>query len=181
MINRIPPVKNEIEVQVLNHTFKFRRLRWQDMTKVNEWIVQHKMQEKLAIPACGLFEVSGRAITPDEALKILTTIPRPALDTLYKFYKGSMDPHRMFNSAPLYSAPDALDYSQSLAEEEGESDKAVDELEDYLTQKFGHKEVQEELEMGRRIVAGTGLAGAVSREQDYLASVQGKLNEEEPW
>ena len=181
MINRIPPVKNEIEVQVLNHVFKFRRLRWQDMSKVNDWINTHKMQERLAVPACGLFEVSGRTVTPDEALKILSTIPRPALDTLYKFYRGSMDPHRMFHSTPLYSAPDALDYSRDLAEEEEESDKAVDELEDYLTQKFGHKEVQEELEMGRRIVAGTGLAGAISKEQEYLASVQEKISGEESW
>ena len=181
MINHIPTVKDEIEVQVLNHTFKFRRLRWQDMARVTQWVEQNKMQEKLAIPACGLYEVSGRALTPDEALKILITIPRPALELLYKFYKGSMDPHRMFDSPPLYNAPDARTYAQRVYDEEEGIDNAVDELEEFLNQKFGRKEVQEEMEMGRRIVEGTGLAGAITKEQEYLSGVQRKLNEDEAW
>ena len=181
MTNSLPSVRNEVEVQVLNHTFKFRRLRWTDMSRVNHWIAQHKMHEKLAIPSFALQEVSGRSLTPEESFKLLIALPRPALDLLYKFYRGSMDPRRMFSAPPLYSAPDAITYSSKLLEEEEHMDEHIDEIEDFLTQKFGRKEVAEEMELGRKIVQGTGLAGAITKEEEYLSSIRNQLDGDESW
>lgn len=181
MINDLPKVKDEVEVQILNHTFCFRRLKWTEMSLVNEWMITHKMQERLAVSALSLYKISGVPVTPEEALKVLLTMPRTALDMVYKYFKGSLDPHRMFNSTPLYIAPDIATFNRKLFEEGDESEKTADELEEYLNSKFGRKEVQEEMEMGRRIVEGTGLAGAITKEREYLSSVQQKLNEDESW
>ena len=76
----LPNVKNEVEIQIMNHLFCLRRLRWQDMTPVNEWIVKHKMVDRLAITAHALYKISGRTVTPEEAVKVLTSIPRGALE-----------------------------------------------------------------------------------------------------
>lgn len=181
MINRIPAVKDHVEVQVLNHTFKFRRLKWQDMSNVTEWIEKHKMHESLAIPSFALYEISGRPLTPEEALKVLLSMPRSAIEILYKYYKGSMDPHRMFSSTPIYSAPDAATYMSKIQEEDSESEAQLDEVEAFLTQKFGRKEVQEEMALGRQMAENTKMAGAMTREQEYLTSVQNQLNRDEAW
>jgi hypothetical protein len=180
-MTNIPKVKDSVEIKLSTHTFLFRRLTWKDTAQLNVLITKHKMQERLAIPALSMVSVSGRPVSVDEAFKLLTSIPRPILDTIHKLYRGGLDPHRMFEVPPLYTAPDATTYSKRLAEEEEGGDQVVDELEEFLTQKFGKKEAQEEMEMGRRIVAGTGYAGAISKETEYLESTQRELNEGDVW
>lgn len=177
-MTNIPGVREEVEMTVLNHVFRFRRLKWQDMASVNTWILEHTMAERLAVTSHALFNVSGRDITPAEAVKILVALPRAAQETVFKFYRGSLDPHRMFDTVPLYAAPDAVTYSRRILEEEAETDKQVDELEEFLTAKFGRREVEEELEMGRRIVEGTGYAGAMSRESEFIEKTRPRSDEE---
>jgi hypothetical protein len=136
------------------------------------------MREATAIMSLALRSVSGRPVTVEEAIQILSTMPYTARDLLFKYFKGSLDPHRMFQAPVLYSAPDAVTYIKQIQEEEEETDAKVDELEVFLTQKFGRKEVEEELEMGRRIVEGTGYAGAVNREHEYLESAKNSRYQE---
>ena len=166
----------------MNHLFCLRRLRWQDMTPVNEWIVKHKMVDRLAITAHALYKISGRTVTPEEAVKVLTSIPRGALETVYKFYKGNLDPHRMFTTTTLWKAPEATEFRQRLDEEEGETDKVMDEVEEMLVQKFGYKAVEEEKELARQMVKGTGYRGAMrkekSKEDEYLGHIQRELDAE---
>ena len=84
-MSTLPEVKNELEMKVLNHVFHFRRLTWKDMPPVSEWVEKHKMADRLAITAHALYDISGKGVTPEEALKVLTSIPRGALETVYKF------------------------------------------------------------------------------------------------
>lgn len=171
-MTNLPVVKDQVEVAVLNHTFRFRRLKWADMPMVTTWMSQHKMQEATAIMARALIDVSGREVTPIEALTVLSTMPYTARDVLFKFYKGSLDPHRLFTTPPLYAAPDAQVFARQLEAAEAATDQQVDELEEFLTAKFGHKEVAEEMELGRQIAEGTGYAGAATQEQEFLTKLR---------
>ena len=176
----LPEVKNDLEMKVLNHVFHFRRLRWGDMSTVSEWIEKYKMADRLAITAHALHNISGKDVTPEEALKVLTSIPRGALETVYKFYKGSLDPHRMFEVLPWWKAPDAADYRQGLAEEENKTDEKMDEVEELLTQKFGRQAVEDEKALAQKIVAGTGYAGAMKIEENFMnRAKQGRTDQEE--
>jgi hypothetical protein len=176
----LPEVKNDLEMKVLNHVFHFRRLRWGDMSMVSEWIEKYKMADRLAITAHALHNISGKDVTPEESLKVLTSIPRGALETVYKFYKGSLDPHRMFEVLPWWKAPDAADYRQGLAEEENETDEKMDEVEELLTQKFGRQAVEDEKALAQKIVAGTGYAGAMKIEENFMnRAKQGRTDQEE--
>ena len=176
----LPTVKDTLEMRVLNHVFHFRRLKWKDMPVVNDWIEKHKMVDRLAITAHALCNISGKDVTPEEALKVLTSIPRGALETVYKFYKGSLDPHRMFEVLPWWKAPDAASYHRDLEKEENETDEQMDEVEELLTQKFGRKAVEEEKALAQKIVAGTGYAGAMRVEEEFMNQTkQGQLDKEE--
>ena len=176
----LPEVKNALEMRVLNHVFHFRRLRWGDMPAVSEWVEKYKMVDRLAITAHALHNISGKDVTPEEALKVLTSIPRGALETVYKFYKGSLDPHRMFEVLPWWKAPDASDYHQELAEEEIDADEKMDEVEELLTQKFGKQAVDEEKALAHKIVANTGYAGAMRIEENFMdRAKQGRTDQEE--
>ena len=176
----LPEVKNDLEMKVLNHVFHFRRLRWTEMPSVNNWIEKHKMADRLAITAHALYNISGKDVTPDEALKVLTSIPRGVLETVYKFYNGNLDPHRMFEVLPWWKAPDAASYNRELAREDEGVDEQMDEVEELLTQKFGRQAVEEEKALAHKIVAGTGYKGAMKIEEDFMnRTKQGRLDEEE--
>ena len=176
----LPEVKNALEMKVLNHVFHFRRLRWGDMPAVSEWVEKYKMVDRLAITAHALHNISGKDVTPEEALKVLTSIPRGALETVYKFYKGSLDPHRMFEVLPWWKAPDAATYVRDLEDEEGQTDGQMDEVEELLTQKFGKQAVDEEKALAHKIVANTGYAGAMRIEENFMdRAKQGRTDKEE--
>jgi hypothetical protein len=180
-MSTLPEVKNELEMKVLNHVFHFRRLTWKDMPPVSEWVEKHKMADRLAITAHALYDISGKDVTPEEALKVLTSIPRGALETVYKFYKGSLDPHRMFEVSPWWKAPDAATYRQELDEEGAETDEKMDEVEELLTQKFGRQAVEEEKALAQKIVAGTGYAGALKMEEDFMLKAKQSRVDKEEW
>jgi hypothetical protein len=177
----LPKVKDALEMKVLNHVFHFRRLTWKDMPAVSEWIEKYKMADRLAITSHALHNISGKEVTPDEALKVLTSIPRGVLETVYKFYKGSLDPHRMFEVLPWWKAPDAATYHQNLEKEEEGIEEQMDEVEELLTQKFGRKAVEEEKALAQKIVAGTGYAGAMKIEEDFMNQTKQDRLDKEEW
>lgn len=180
-MTELPQVKNTVEMTILNHRFRFRRLRWHDMPAVNGWIDQHKMVDHLAVTAHALENISGRDVTPQEALTVLLSMPRSVQETIFKYYKGNLDPHRMFATTPLWKAPEAAEFKARIDEEESETDATMDEVEELLAQKFGRKALDEERELSRQIVEGTGYAGATKREEEFLDAAVRDMNEREDW
>ena len=186
-MNKLPEVKNEVEVQVLSHPFTFHRLRWTDMDQVNS-LMSPLIPESLAQLAVALKYISGRSMKPDESLQVLTKLPKSMQQSVYKLFMGSLDPHRFFSCQSLSAAPDAAAYAKRIAEEEEETEKVNDEVEEFLINKFGRKEVEEEMELSRQIVEGTGYAGAIrleneelnkaSYEEQYLADARRHVTDE---
>lgn len=166
-MSSIPEVRNEVEVQVLNHIFVFRRLRWTDATRVGS-LMSSTITEPVAQMATALKSVSGRLMTVDEAMLVITKLPRTVQRSVYTLFLGNLDPHRYFSCQELVAAPDAATYAKRIAEEEEQTDKVAEEVEEYLVNKFGQKEFDEEMELGRQIVEGTGYAGAIRLESDKL-------------
>ena len=180
-MTKIPKVTETLELPVMSHVLRFKRLRWKDMPPVNKWMEEHKMVDKLAVTAHALFNISGRDVTPDEALKVLIALPKAAQHTIFKFYKGSLDPHRMVEMLPLWKAPDAATYRRDLDEEEAETEGTMDAVEEALVQKFGAKAIQEEKALAHQIVTNTGYAGAMRLEEDFMASAQQNRQDKEEW
>lgn len=180
-MTELPAVKELVTTEILGHQFCFRRLHWTDMAKVTGWVQAHRMDERLAMIALALQSVSGVSMTSDSSFKVLTTLPKAALFQLFRFYKGSLDLHRMFDAPVLYSAPDAVTYQRRLFEETEVEENKEDELEEFLAQKFGRQEVEEQMELGRQMAASSKYAGAVKQEQTYLDATVKRLNEEEDW
>jgi hypothetical protein len=189
-MSNFPKVKEEVVVPILNHTFTFQRLRWRDTSKISTLLRTHSIPEPMAMLAVALKNISGRAIKPDEAVEILQKLPSPLRVSLFKLFIGGLDPHRFCIVQPFYSAPDAATYAKRIAEEEEETDKINEEVEEFLVNRFGRKEVSEEMELGRQMVESTGYAGALQLEQealehtsmedDYYSKIK-RGGEEEDW
>ena len=189
-MSNLPKVKDEVEVPILNHTFLFRRLKWTEVAQVNQ-LLAPLISEPLAQMAVALKSISGRPMTPEESLKALGKLPRSMQQWVYKLFMGGLDPHRFFACPELTAAPDAATYAKRIAEEEEQTEKTNEEVEEFLVNKFGRKEVDEEMELGRQIVENTGYAGAIrleseelgiaTSEEKYLSDARRRTTEEEPW
>lgn len=171
-MSKLPRVKEEVEFPLGGHIFRLRRLNWIETIQATAFAEATDIDQQLAICAFACHNISGRATKPEEVAQILSTVPKAIRLSLYSFYMGSLDPHRKFETKEVYTAPDALVYARQL-DEEKDKVATAENLEGYLSSKFGPTEAKEELELGRKIAQQTGFAGAQVREQIESGELDG--------
>lgn len=159
----IRSVKDIIEVKLLNHLFKFKRLTWEEYLSLG-FQIDRKM-----VLCKALKEVSGKSVTLEDATKIITSIPTAISDRVYTIFIGSQDDRRKFTAPPLWQAPNAVEHVTRLQKEEVDKDKIISEVEKQLETKFGKEALEEEREINRRIVQNSGYKGAIKLAQETVA------------
>lgn len=148
-----PPNKSKVEVSLADHVFTFRRLDWREEIHFSQ---QAGVTGRQAYIANALTAVDGKAVTYDQSLALLKTLPRPIYERVVIFYLGSLPGRRILTSDTPWAAPEPAAYQSRVADEDQE---ILDEEERLLERTFGHDEVEEQRELARRMVAGTKGAG----------------------
>lgn len=131
------------------------------LMEASQWAKEHNLPEILGVCCFACVSISGLETTPDITLELLSKIPKAVRSKLYIFYMGSLGLSRKFSSPSCYQAPDAITFSQSLSKEKVKSDP-------FERAGLTEEQIKDEIELGRKIVAGTGFAGAQFREAQEM-------------
>ena len=151
-------VKGFVEIKLLNHILKLRRLTWEDYMTLS-----FEKEFRKVVLSAALVGVSGKSFTSTEALTLLNTLPAALIDKLYTIYIGSLDDRRKFSSKDLSEAPSALEFSVKM--EEGQT-KPVDLIEQQLETQFGKQAVEEERALNARILQQSDYKKAIQKTKD---------------
>lgn len=149
----LPPVKDIIEVDLKSHLFRFRRLTWKD--------VINQPRSKAEVLATALTEVSGRSFDYDGSLRLITSLPIPIQERVYTIFVGSQDVRRMMSLEVPWSAPDAVEFSETLSKEDQAKDGLVDKASQAFSDRFGQEALDEERELSTAILKQSGYKGAI--------------------
>lgn len=144
---------NPIELVLVNHTFRFRRLTWRDEVEFSQ---KHPAATRVDYAAYALDSVDSRVLTFEQARAALAALPKPIRDRVLVFYMGSLPTRRSFTAEVPYAAPEPVPYQQQVTSEFEEQEG---EGEDALERTFGKEEVAEAQALARRMAENTGYAG----------------------
>ncbi len=155
----------QVEVKLLNYTFKFKRMRWQEEFAIN---FPKDKDPKRVMLAHALLEVSKmKPANVDEALRVMDAIPSAIVTRVFRIWKGSLfPPSRRFTISKLFRAPAPLVHQRQMQRQEDDEDSAHDQLVQNMEAKFGLKEIEETRELNKKILAAAkkpdgGFKGAV--------------------
>lgn len=154
----------QVEVKLLNYTFRFKRVRWQEQAAIH---FDKKKDPQRVLLAHALLEVSG--IKPKdaaEAIRVMDAIPAAIINRVFKLWRGSFPPARRFTTSRLYRAPEPSQYSTHIQMDEEEEDVEHDKVVSSMESKFGLQEVAETRDLNHRI-----LSAARRREGGYRGAV----------
>lgn len=154
----LPKVKETVEVTLKSYSFKFRRLTWRDT-------FSSKKTSKVEVLAQALISVADTPTDYEGALKILRSLPIPIQDRVYVIYIGSQDERRLLTSLPPWSAPEAIEYKETLDKEEAQLDSMISESEEAFANQYGRQALDEERELSREIIKNSGYKGAILKEK----------------
>ena len=149
-MTKFPTVKEVIEVDLKSHVFHFRRLTWRDSLR--------KPRTRVEALATALLDVSGTALSHEDALRVITTLPIPIQERVYTIYIGSQDARRLAITEAPWSAPDAIEFQDQVNLEEAKKEDAVSEA---LVNRFGQDAIDEEQALSNKIVQQSGFRGAI--------------------
>lgn len=144
---------NLIELPLVGHTFRFRRLTWRDEVAFSQ---EHPAATRVDYVAFALDSVDEKALTFEQARTALASLPKPIRDRVMVFYMGSLPTRHTFSVEIPYTAPEPVPYQQQVDSEQEAQDEAGEDL---LEQTFGREEVQEAQALARRMAENTGYAG----------------------
>jgi hypothetical protein len=159
----------QVEVKLLNYTFKFKRMRWREHAAIK--FEKGKDPQRILL-AHALLEVAG--IKPkifDESLRVMGAVPAAIVDRVFKIWRSSFPPARKFTTSKLYCAPEPLQYDRKIDIEGDEEDATHDRTMRELESKFGPKEVAETRSLEQQILAAAqrkegGFRGAIPATED---------------
>ena len=149
-------VKGFVEIKLLNHILKLRRLTWGDYMNLT-----FEKEFRKVVLSAALVEVSGKPFTPAETLILLNTLPAALIDKIYTIYIGSLDDRRKFSSKSLTEAPTALEFSARMETEQNNQRREVDEVEQQLEARFGRQALEEEKALSARILQQSNYKKAI--------------------
>jgi hypothetical protein len=150
-----------VEVQLNRYKYRFRKLTYSEEFGLE---LQPGDDARKVILAAAMTEVSGLPISSrDHALSILTVIPKPVLDRVWVLYKSGIPEDRFFTTKGLYRSPDTHQLSQIQAKSEEARSEVVDRAVSQMEAKFGRKEVQETLDIERRLFEDARRRGVVTK------------------
>jgi hypothetical protein len=154
----------QVEVKLLKYTFRFKRMRWQEESKIE---FSPKKSPQRIVLAHALLEVAGiKPKTLEEANRVMESIPSAIVERVFKIWKGSFPPARKFTTSKLYCAPEPTQYVRQIEADEREEDDAHDKLVHSMESKFSPQEVAETRELEKQILSAArrkdgGYRGAV--------------------
>src|SRR5271157_2982369 len=107
-----------IDINLLRFKFRFRRMFWRE----EMILLRDRKKDKDPVRQLlshALHSVSG--LTPsslEEAEKVISAIPEAIVVRVWRVYRGSLPPNRMFTTSNLFQAPEPSVHQHHLAEEE---------------------------------------------------------------
>ena len=143
-----------IGLNLKDHKFTFRRLTWREEVVFARKLVKPR---RIDYVAYAMANVDEKVVTYEQAILLLTNLPRPISERVVIYYLGSLPERRLVTLSSIYAAPDPVPSRQRV---EIEAEEGEDAAESALIAKFGRGEVVEAEAMGDKIAAGTGLVGA---------------------
>jgi len=147
-----------VEIKILQYVFVFARLNWREEFSVK---FPEKSNPYRVLLSYALQSVSGLPVNSlEEASKIIDSLPNPIMTRVYKVWKGSFPASRKFITASLYKAPEPLEHSKIVEQEERELEQQADSSVAMMEAKFGKNEVYEARKLSERILKASNLAGA---------------------
>jgi len=159
----------QVEVKLLNYTFRFKRMLWREDFAIK--FPPNKDPQRVMLGAA-LLEVSGlKPKDIDEALRVMDAIPAAIVNRVFRICRGSFPPSRRYSVSKLYHAPAPVTYVRKMEEEEDREDVVHDRLVQEMESRFGPKELAETRDIERQIVAAAkrkegGYRGAVPATKD---------------
>jgi hypothetical protein len=158
----LPPVKEEIPIELKGYKFIFRRMTWK------ESLSNTKKFSKLEVMATALHSVAGTPMNYEDAFKVLKSLPIPIQERLYIIYMGSQDDRRLLTAPIPWSAPEAVEFKAELEREEAQKDEMLSDVEESFAKQFGKQALKDEMELSREIIRNSGYKGAVLKEKSEL-------------
>lgn len=157
---------NTVEIKLLKYAFRFRQLSWREEFGIKYDPKKDRMRTMLAH---ALDEVSGLKVTTvDEATKVLNALPQSVVVRVFILYKGETPEPRLFTTTGLYRAPEPSKFVKKYEEIEEKRERVMDKVEAELEQKFGRKELDEQIELERRMAANSKLRGVTKPSPDKV-------------
>jgi hypothetical protein len=153
------------DIQLLNYTFRFKRLTWREEFKIKYDKKQNPYKVWLAH---ALVAVSGISVgSVEDALKVLEPLPSSVVRRMYAQYKIGFPNARRFETAVLYRAPEPSEYSARVAKDEQQLEQGVtDPAVQSLVNKYGERELREAQDISKKILEASRLRGAVKATPD---------------
>ena len=149
------PTPTNVLIEMVGRRFEFRRLTWKDEVEFQH---QRSTSPTLHILAFAMSLVDGKPIRPDDALRIVTALPRPIRERMTKMFLAGLPRHRVVE---IVRAPDPAPVpaevqrraKMEVAEQEQEGDDA-------LTRQFGSDEAEYARDQEQQIAQASGMRGA---------------------
>jgi hypothetical protein len=153
-----------VEVKLLKYTLRFRQLSWREELSLK---FPEKEDRRCTLLAHALADVSGLKVTsPEDALKVMKTLPESVIHRVFIVYRGSFPPPRIFTTTGLFKAPEPNHVSRLFEEEEEKRDQTMDKVEEEMRQKFGSKELEETKEVERQMLRNSKMRGLTKATPD---------------
>jgi hypothetical protein len=153
-------VQGLIDVTLLRYKFRFRRLSWR------EELAMRRDRDKKKDPvrqflSQALHDVSG-LIPPslEKSEEVVSSIPEAIVARVWKVYRGSLPPSRMFTTTELYQAPEPSVRQYHIAEEDMLEDSLHDRAIREMESRYGKQEVAEEADLSRRVLEAARRGGS---------------------
>ena len=149
----IPP-SSPISLRLRGHEFVFRRLTWREEVAFARRVPNARRVDYVAY---AMTTIDGKATSYEQALQVITNLPRPISERVVIFYLGSLPARRLMDPINIYVAPDPVPYRERVEIEEAEAEDAAEKA---MVAKFGHDEVAEANALASKMAQGTHFAGA---------------------
>jgi hypothetical protein len=180
------------EVKLLQYSFRFRQLSWREELGM---LFPEKVDRRRTLLAHALSEISGLKVnTTEEGMKVMDALPISVVHRVFILYRAAQPEPRVFTTTGLYRADEPNAFHARIARAEEDSEKIMDRVEQEMAQKFGRKELEEQVELEREMLRnskGIGLTKAsadrptepdeTSRSRPVPVAVPPKPRNERPW
>jgi hypothetical protein len=162
--------QEQVEVKLLQYTFRFKRMRWREEFAIK--LTPNKNPQRILL-AHALLEVSGlKPASVDEALQVMEAVPMAIVERVFRIWKGSFPASRKFTTSRLYKAPEPAAHQKRLAMEGSAEDAAHDQSMRQFERQFGAKELAETRETEQKI-----LQAARRKEGGYRGAIPATAEE----
>jgi hypothetical protein len=148
-----------VEIPLMQYKLRFKQLNWREEFRIK---IPEKGDGVRILLSHALHDVAGIIVSTEEARRVIDTLPPAIIERIFKVYRGSRPLSRKFVTANLYRAPETDIFQRRLQQEQSKLEQDVlDPAMASIEQKFGSEQLAEARELNKKILAASGLRGAV--------------------